>query len=184
MAKQRSKNEIKKPRINEELYGLREVRLIYKEHKEGKSDKDFNKIVSMYEARGLAKEYQLDLIEINGNMTPPIVRLDDYSKYLYNLKKLQKQSKKKTTTLKEIQLKANISMHDLEIKVKKAKEFLKEGDKVKVVLTLKGRELSRREESKKCFYEFIEMVTETGHAAFDCPPRDEETKSYVIFKKK
>ena len=86
--------------------------------------------------------------------------------------------------MKEIQLSVNISLHDLEIKAKKAKDFLKDGDKVKVVLTMKGRELTRREESKKSFYQFLEMMLDSGIAAFDSAPRDEEKKCYVIFKKK
>ena len=149
------------PRINREIVGHNEVRLIYKEHKDSASPNDFNKVVS-----------------------PIVVRLEDYSKYLYNLKKQLKQRNKNTTTLKEIQLSANISMHDLQIKVNKAKEFIANGDKVKVVLTLKGRELLRREESKKTFYQFIDIMLDSGLVSFDSIPRDEEKKSIVIFKKK
>ena len=72
----------------------------------------------------------------------------------------------------------------MEIKANKAKEFILDGDKVKVVLTLKGRELSRREESKKSFYQFIELMLDSGLVSFDSIPRDEERKSIVIFKKK
>jgi translation initiation factor IF-3 len=70
----------------------------------------------------------------------------------------------------------------LEIKAKKAKGFLEDGDKVKVVLTMKGRELSRREDSKKSFYQFLNIMLDSGVAAFDCAQRDEEKKCYVIFK--
>lgn len=103
---------------------------------------------------------------------------------MYEQKKLLKQRNKSKTELKEVQLKANISMHDLEIKIEKAKEFIKKGDKVKVTLSLKGRELSRREESKKCFYIFIQNMLESGIASLESQPRDEEKNSYVIFKKK
>lgn len=172
-----------KPRINHEIKGVTEVRLIYKEHKDCVSENDFNKIVSWKEAIRLANEKNLDLIEINSKTTPIIVKLEDYSKYLYELKK-QLKHKNKKTTLKEIQLSVNISLHDLEIKAKKAKGFLEDGDKVKVVLTMKGRELSRREDSKKSFYQFLNIMLDSGVAAFDCAPRDEEKKCYVIFKKK
>ena len=102
-----------------------------------------------------------------------------------NLHKNQlKQRKKNTTTLKEIQLSANISVHDLNIKANKAKDFIENGDKVKVVLNLKGRELSRREESKRTFYQFISIMLDSGLVSFDSAPRDEERKSIVIFKKK
>lgn len=179
--KDKSSNE---PRINYDIVGHKEVRLIYKEHSYEKSENDFNKIVSWQEAVNYSKKYHLDLIEINSNTTPIIVRLANYSKYMYEQKKLLKQRNKSKTELKEVQLKANISMHDLEIKIEKAKEFIKKGDKVKVALSLKGRELSRREESKKCFYIFIQNMLESGIASLESQPRDEEKNSYVIFKKK
>ena len=75
-------------------------------------------------------------------------------------------------------------MHDLEIKANKAKEFINDGDKVKLILILKGRELTRREESKKTFYQFIELMLDSGIVTFDSIPRDEDKKSIVIFKKK
>ena len=180
----KNKKDLVEPRINYEITGQKEVRLIYKEHKDSVSENDFNKVVSWGEAVALSKKMGLDLIEINSKATPIIVKLEDYSKYLYELKKAAKQRNKKTISLKEIQLTANISLHDLEIKVKKAKEFIEDGDKVKVVLTLKGRELLRREESKKNFYIFIEKMIDSGIASFDCAPRDEDKKSYVIFKKR
>ncbi len=178
------KNGIIQPRINGEIVGHSEVRLIYKEHKDSASDADFNKIVPWKEAVSLSQKMGLDLIEINSKATPIIVKLEDYSKYLYELKKQLKQRNKKTGSLKEIQISANISMHDLEIKANKAKEFLNNGDKVKLILILKGRELARREESKKTFYQFIELMLDSGIAAFDSVPRDEDKKSIVIFKKK
>lgn len=177
-------NLIKEPRINGEITGYSEVRLIYKEFKDKPSDNDFNKVVSWRDAVSLANEKGLDLIEISTNANPPVIRLEDYSKYLYELKKAAKQRARNNVTLKEIQLSANISSHDLEIKVGKAKEFIEEGNKVKVVLTLKGRELTRREESKKQFYQFISLMLDSGVASVESKPRDEERKSIVIFKKK
>ncbi len=177
-------NVIVEPRINKEIVGHNEVRLIYREFKDRPSENDFNKIVSWKEAISLSQKMRLDLIEINSKTTPIIVRLEDYSKYLYDLKKQIKQKNKNNVSLKEIQLTANISMHDLQIKINKAKDFIENGNKVKVVLTLKGRELSRREESKKSFYQFIDILMDTGLASFDSVPRDEEKKSIVIFKKK
>lgn len=177
-------NSFKEPRINREISGYSEVRLIYKEHRDRQSENDFNKVVKWGEAVSIAKEKGLDLIEINSKTNPPIIKLEDYSKYLYDLKKQLKQRKKNTTTLKEIQLSANISNHDLNIKANKAKDFIENGDKVKVVLNLKGRELSRREESKKSFYQFISIMLDSGLVSFDSAPRDEERKSIVIFKKK
>lgn len=177
-------NTLKEPRINKEIVGHKEVRLIYKEHKDRPSENDFNKVVRWEEAVRLSIKTGLDLIEINPNITPAIVKLEDYSKYLYELKKQLKQRNKKGPDLKEVQLSANISLHDLNIKVNKAKDFITDGDKVKVVLNLKGRELSRREESKKPFYQFIAAMLDSGLVSFESAPRDEEKKSIVIFKKK
>lgn len=178
------KKNLIEPRINNEITGQNEVRLIYKEHKDSVSENDFNKVVSWEEAIRLSRKLGLDLIEINSKSTPIVVRLEDYSKYLYNLKKQLKQQKQKTAALKEIQLSVNISSHDLDIKIKKAKEVIEDGGKVKVVLQMKGRELSRREISKKCFYIFIENMLESGIASLESAPRDEEKKCYVIFKHK
>lgn len=180
----KKQNSIVEPRINYEIKGHNEVRLIYKEHKDIVSENDFNKVVTWKEAVRLSKEKGLDLIEINPKSNPIIVKLEDYSKYLYDLKRQMKHNKKKNNTLKEIQISVNISMHDLQIKANKAKEFIEDGDKVKVVLTMKGRELLRREESKKSFLQFIQLMIDSGIATFDCTPRDEEKKCYVIFKKK
>ena len=178
------KTNLKEPRINNEIVGYSEVRLIYKENKEGASENDFNKVVSWDEAIRMSRKTGLDLIEINSKTNPIIVKLEDYSKYLYNLKKQLKQKNKNTNTLKEIQLSANISLHDLQIKVDKALEFIEDGDKVKVVLTLRGRELTRRDESKKSFLQFIDKMMDSGVVSFDSVPHDEDKKSIVIFKKK
>lgn len=174
------KNNLNEPRINDEIFGFENVRLIYKHNNNEDSSEDINKLMSMKEARQLSKEKELDLIEINGKINPPIIRLANYSKYMYELKKQQKQ--KTPPSLKEVQLSTNISKHDLEIKANKAREFLKDGHKVKVVLTMKGRELTRKEESKKCIYEFITLLEEVSIP--ESMPRDENNKSIVILKKK
>lgn len=179
-----SKNKVQEPRINSEIKGHDEVRLIYKEHSDRVSENDFNKVVPWKEAVETANRMGLDLIEINSKTTPIIVKLEEYSKYMYEQKKMLKQRNHKSATLKEVRLTPNISRHDMEIKFNRAKEFIEGGDKVKLVLNMKGRELSRREESKKPFYEFIEMMVDSGVSSFECPPRDEDKKSYVIFKKK
>ena len=183
MAKKfKNNNSVEEPRINQELRFYPEVRLVYKEKTNEKSENDFTKVVTINEAFKLSCEYELDLVEINGKVTPPIVRLCDYTKYLFELKKAAKQKNKNTCVCKEIQLKTNISLHDLEIKANKAKEFLNNGNKVKVVLTMKGRELGRRELSKDCFNKFIELTSDT--AVFDSVPKDEGNKVICILKKR
>lgn len=83
--------------------------------------------------------------------------------------------------MKEIQLSTNISSNDLNTKVRKAKEFIEDGNKVKVVLTMKGRELGRREDSKKSLLTFIVEMDEV--AVPESLPRDEGNKCTVILKK-
>lgn len=168
-------------RINEDIYNYDVVRLIYKEHSSETSDNDFNKIVPMTEARKISKEKSLDLIEINSSVTPPILRLCDYSKFIWEQKKKEK-SHKNNNVLKEIQLKANIADNDLETKARAALKFLDSGFKVKVVLTLRGRENSRKEYSKTVFYRFLELVGEK--AVFELKPKDEGNKTITIIRKK
>lgn len=179
-----NKNNGTTPRINDEIRGYQTVRLIYNVNSYEKSEEDFNKVVSLYDARKIAEEYELDLIEINGKVTPPIIRLYDYKKYLYEQKKNQKDKNKNNngSSLKEVQLKVNISDHDLIIKANKAKEFIKNGDKVKVTLTMRGRENTRRDFSKECFNKFIEIMSDVAVA--ENTPKDEGNKVVVILKKK
>lgn len=175
-------NGIPEPRINDELEIYDTIRLIYKENSFKNSDNDFNKVLSIKEAFNLSKEMSLDLIEINDKVNPPIVKLYDYKKYLFEQKKNQKDKKKVVNSLKEIQLSVNISQHDLEIKANKAKEFIKNGDKVKVVLTIRGRENARREQSKECFRKFIGIMGDV--AVPENMPKDDGNKVIVILKRK
>lgn len=143
---------------------------------------DGSKVMTFDEAKKLAEANGLDLIEINSKVSPAIIRMDDYSKFLFDQKKIAKKNKQKVVQVKEIQLTTNIGLNDLETKVKKAIEFIKDGDKVKVVLTMKGRELLRREDSKKSLYQFIDKVKE--FAVAEAIPRDEGNKCIVILKHK
>ena len=103
---------------------------------------DEPKLLSSYEAAKLAQSEGLDLILINENQNPPVVKIEDYKKFLYNLEKAEKEKKKNATksVIKEIQLSPEISDNDLNTKIKKSIEFLKEGNKIKCVLQLKGRQ--------------------------------------------
>lgn len=181
MAKSTNKT-LLEPRINNELRNLSEVRLVYKEHNDKTSENDFNKVVSIAEAFRLSKKYELDLIEINTKAVPPVVRLYDYSKYLYEQKKAQKQKNKNNTTCKEIQLKVNIAENDLNVKINKAKEFINNGDKVKVVLIMRGRELSRKEFAKICFYKFVDAMSDV--AVVEGNIKEENNKTMCILKRK
>lgn len=183
MAKQpKNKNGFEEPRINDEIRGYDEVRVVYKQHHEMESEGDFTKVMSLREARRTAENLGLDLIEINNRATPPILRIANYSKYLYERKKALKNKGKQKTETKEVQLSVNISEHDLEVKAKKAAEFINDGDKVKVVLRMRGRELSRREQSKTSLFQFVDLLSDIAVA--ESMPKDEGNKCIVYLKKK
>jgi len=97
-------------------------------------------IMNIFEAIDLAKSKGLDLIQVTEKVEPPICKIADHGKYLYSIQKKEKKIKQHGGELKEIRLGYKISPHDTETKAKQAQKFLKEGDKVKVSLVLRGRE--------------------------------------------
>lgn len=163
-----------KYRINDEIRGYSQVRII--------GDNIESKVVSLSEAKFIADKEGLDLVEINNKIEIPILRICNYEKFIYNLKKNEKKNKPINKPLKEIQLSVNIASNDMSVKAKKASEFLAEGSKVKVTLKMKGRELSRREENKKPIYEFIALLEDV--AIPESLPKDEGNRTIVILKKK
>lgn len=151
----RKRPEIKrKHKINQEL-NFPEVRIV------GRGEPF---VISTKEALDTAFSEEKDLILINENQNPPIARIEDYNKFLYNLEKVEKEKKRNAnkSQLKEIQLSVNISDHDLETKAKKGREFLKDGDKVKVVISLKGRQKANPERGELVMLKFTQLVEEFG----------------------
>lgn len=126
-------------RINEEIRA-REVRVIG-------SDGEQLGIMSGREAQQLAYEKHLDLVEIAPTAKPPVCRIMDYGKYRYEQQKREKESRKKQKTfdIKEVKLRPGIEEHDFNVKFKNAVRFLEDGDKVKVTIMFRGRELSHPE---------------------------------------
>lgn len=112
------------------------------------------------EAINKAYDLDMDLVMVAPNATPPVCKILDYSKYKFELAKKEKEAKKnqKIVELKEIRLSATINTHDLEIKAKNANKFLKSGDKVKVSLKFKGREVRFLEKGKETILKFISML--------------------------
>lgn len=141
-----------------------------------------SKVCSLDEAMKIADSMNLDLVLINSEAKPMIVRVVDYDKFVFDKKKAQKKNKTKSSQLKEIQLTVTISENDLNTKANKAREFIEDGDRVKVVLSMKGRQLGRREESKKSLYQFITMMQDVAVA--ESLPKDEGNRSIVYLKKK
>lgn len=127
------------PRINEEIRA-RELRVVGPENEQ-------IGIMSARDALALAEERQLDLVEIAPNGKPPVARIMNYGKYRYEQQKREKEAKKKqkTFTLKEVKLRPHIEDHDFYVKMKNATKFLGEGNKVKVTIMFRGRELSHPE---------------------------------------
>lgn len=141
-------------------------------------------ILSTKEAMKVADSKDMDLILINESQNPPIVRIEDYNKFLYNLEKQEKEKKKNAvkSELREIKLSCEISDHDLEIKAKKAKEFLSEGDKVKCVIQLRGRQRGNPDRGQIVMLRFATILESFGSA--ENVPKLESSKWLMILKPK
>lgn len=112
----------------------------------------------------LAKEAELDLVEIAPTAEPPVCKIINYGKYRYELTKKEKDAKKKQHVqhLKELKLKPNIDKHDLSIKMKHACEFLEQGDKVKVRMMFFGRQMAHVDIGEDVMKNVIEMIADYG----------------------
>ena len=174
MAKAKKNDFSSKFRVNDEIRVGGNVRIV--------GEGIESKVVTMSEARKIAEDMELDLVEIQGKLEIPIIKICNYEKMLYELKKAAKKNKQQAKPLKEIQLSVNIAKHDLETKVNNAKRFIEDGSRVRVTLSMKGRELYRREENKKSILEFIVMMDEV--AIPESTPKDEGNKTVVILKKR
>ncbi len=121
-------------------------------------------IVSARDAQLRANEREMDLVKISPNANPPVCKIMDYGKYLYELSKKEKEAKKKQTniSIKEIRLSAKIEDHDFAFKLKNAIKFLQDGDKVKVSIRFKGREMQYASMANKVIDKLAEQVIEYG----------------------
>ncbi len=121
-------------------------------------------IMKINDARSLAYDKELDLVEISANSTPPVCRIMDYGKYRFEKEKKEKEAKKKqqTVDIKEIQLSCRIDTHDFNTKLNHAKRFLTGGDKVKVSVKFKGRELAHTSIGLEIIKKFGEECAEFG----------------------
>jgi len=151
--------------INEQIRD-REVRLI---------DTDGTQlgIVPGRDAQKLADEKRLDLVKISPTAKPPVCKIMDYSKFRFEQSKKEKEARKKqrTVDIKEIRLSPNIDTHDINTKVKKAIEFLKGGDKVKITIRFRGRELGRTEVAHIILNDLAQKLAEHGNV--EKPPKME-----------
>ena len=142
--------------VNEDIRA-KEVRLI-------DEDGEMRGIFSIDEALAMAEEADLDLVNISPNADPPVCRILDYGKYRYEQQKKEKNAKKNqhVTEIKEIRLSASIEDHDITVKAKSASKFLQDGDKVKVSLRFRGREMGYTQLGFDAMQKFADMVSEYG----------------------
>ncbi len=121
-------------------------------------------IVSLERAKQIADSEGLDLVLMSSNSSPYVCKIMDYGKYKFDAIKKEKELKKnqKTSTLKEIQLSMTIDTHDKEVKAKHGIRFLKDGDKVKVVLRMRGRQQAYVKNAIEVVKSFYDMLSEYG----------------------
>lgn len=116
-------------------------------------------VVPIEKALQRSQERGLDLVQITNKVVPPVCKIIDKGKYLYQLKKKErKQSQKKGGETKGVRLKFNTSEHDLDTKAKQAHKFLKKGNKIKIELILRGREKALKEHANQQIDKFLELV--------------------------
>ena len=158
--------------INEQIRD-REVRLI------GQDGEQLG-VMPITEAMKLAREAELDLVKIAPTAKPPVCKIIDYGKYRYEQARKEKEAKKKQKTIeiKEVRLSANIDENDLSTKVSAARKFIEKGNKVKVTLRFRGREMAHVQRSKQILDVFSERMADV--AVVDKAPKM-EGRSMTMF---
>jgi translation initiation factor IF-3 len=148
-------------RINEEIRA-KEVRLT-------SSTNEQLGIMSLRDALRLAGEQNLDLVEVAPTAKPPVCRIMDFGKYRYEQQKRDKEVKKKqkVVSIKEVKLRPNIEDHDFNVKLKNAQRFLEDGDKVKVTIMFRGRELSHPELGKQVLVRMASLLKDMANIERD-----------------
>ena len=158
--------------INEQIRD-REIRLI------GEDGQQLG-IMSSREAMKIAREAELDLVKIAPQAKPPVCKIIDYGKYRYELARKEKEAKKKQKTIevKEVRLSPNIDSNDLNTKIASARKFIEKGNKVKVTLRFRGREMAHVQSSRHILDEFAKALEDI--ALVDKPARM-EGRSMAMF---
>lgn len=137
-------------------------------------------VVTLQEALRQAMAEGLDLVEISPTAEPPVCKILDFSRYKYDAKKRQQEAKKKQkkTLLKEMKFKVNIDQGDFDVKLTKIKKFLEDGDKVKVSLWFKGREIVHRDKGHEIFDKILAALGEI--AKMDMEPKMEGKQIIMV----
>jgi translation initiation factor IF-3 len=162
-------------RLNQEITAP-EVRVVGENMEPG--------VYPIAEAIRMAREKEVDLVEISPNAVPPVCRLIDYKKFLYEKKKKDKEqkSKAKQSEVKEIRFTPNTDDHDFDFKAKHAEKFLQEGNKVKCYVQFKGRAIMFQERGELLLLKFAERMGEYG--ALESMPKMEGRRMLAMFTPK
>jgi translation initiation factor IF-3 len=137
-------------------------------------------VVPTAQALQMARDANLDLMEISPNAVPPVCKICDYGKFKYEKKKKEHQARKKQVVVKvkEVQLRPNTDQHDLDYKIKNSHEFLTEGDKVKFTILFRGREIAHTQPGFARCKEVVERLKDVG--IVEAPPKLEGKKLIMI----
>ncbi len=163
--------------INEQIRD-REVRLI-------SQDGEQLGIMSAREAMKIAMEAELDLVKIAPGAKPPVCKIIDYGKYKYEQTRKEKEAKKKqrTVEIKEVRLSPNIDTNDLNTKVNNARKFISKGNKVKVTLRFRGREMAHVQQSRHILDDFAELLSDIASVE-KAPKLEGRNMSMVLTEKR
>lgn len=142
-----------------------------------------SRVVSLSQALEIAESLGLDLVEINSSSNPIICKVCDYSKFLYEKKKKDKEKRLSNKhSLKEVKLGAHIQEHDIAFKLKQSRKFLEDGDKVKAYIQFRGREIMYKEQGEIILLKFIESLSDVGKP--EALPKLEGRSMFVIISPK
>jgi translation initiation factor IF-3 len=168
----RPRQKVREHRLNEEITVL-EVRVVGEDIEPG--------VYPVAVAIQMARDREVDLVEISPNAVPPVCRIIDYNKFLYEKKKKDKEQKAKSkqSELKEIRFTPNTDDHDFDFKSKHADKFLSEGDKVKCYVQFRGRSIMFQERGELMLLKFAERLAEVG--SLESMPKMEGRRMIAIF---
>ncbi len=169
-------NNDKNLRSNEQITA-KQVRLIDKDGK-------MVGVVATEQALRIAQDSELDLVEVSPNVSPPVCKIANFGKMRYEIQKkaADARKKQKIIELKEIKMSFNIGKGDYDTKIKQVEKFIDKGDKVKVSIRMKGREISHIDIAKNMMNQIVEDVSKVAKTEFN--PRQEGMQMVVVFVKK
>jgi translation initiation factor IF-3 len=163
-------------RINHQIR-VRQIRVIDDEGKQ-------LGVIETADALALANHKGLDLVEIAPEQRPPVCRIMDYGKYKYEMKKKEQESRRKQhhIQIKEVRVRPKIAEHDIQVKVRRAREFLEDGDKVQLNCLFRGREMAHREVGEQVLKNVFALLQDV--ARVEVPPRMDGRRMVMLLAKK